>query len=262
MTRLWIESGGSGETMLVFLHGAGATAEVWRPTVARLDSARNSWITLDLPGHGRSERLPNYPLGQVAAAVARALPVDQPLTLVGHSLGGAVALTLASGLFGLNVERVLCLGTRTSWSPEELADRQRRATRPPRWFATKREAVDLFLRIAGFADRVPPPDVDVDSGVIAGPEGYALAHDPATGLTPPVDEHLLRALIGLTRATVVVGRGENDPTVTSEHLAALEAGPPVVISDSGHNVHLDRPDAVAELCAGRTEPGKQTHAYR
>src|SRR5437867_9369430 len=58
-----------------------------------------SVITLDLTGHGESPPLPPEPdlatLGRDALDTATTLAVVRPLWLVGHSLGGRVALRAA-----------------------------------------------------------------------------------------------------------------------------------------------------------------------
>jgi pimeloyl-ACP methyl ester carboxylesterase len=91
----WI-GGGRGPAVL-FLHGLGGFAESWRPTMDAL-SGRHTVLALDLPGFGRSAKpRGRYDLGFFAAAVhgfLDALGVPQA-TLVGHSLGGAVAATCA-----------------------------------------------------------------------------------------------------------------------------------------------------------------------
>lgn len=82
---------------VVFLHGLGGFAESWRPTMAAL-AGRHTVLALDLPGFGRSAKpRARYHLEFFAAAVegfldAMGIP---HATLVGHSLGGAVAVTFA-----------------------------------------------------------------------------------------------------------------------------------------------------------------------
>lgn len=89
---------GSGEgTPFVFLHGFGADSFSWQPLLATL-GVEVPAVLVDLPGHGRSPAMDGAgSLEGLAFAVARALAgagIEQ-CHLVGHSLGGAVAIALA-----------------------------------------------------------------------------------------------------------------------------------------------------------------------
>ncbi|XVV04593.1 alpha/beta fold hydrolase [Actinosynnema sp. CA-248983] len=122
-----VERGGSGP-LLVLLHGLGATGEVWRGVVDRWPGA---WLVPDLPGHGRSAPLERYSFGSFAAAVASVVPAG-PVAVLGHSLGGVVALTLASGWFGVDVSAVGGVGIKLRWTPGELERAAGLASRPRR----------------------------------------------------------------------------------------------------------------------------------
>ncbi|HEV8586736.1 MAG TPA: alpha/beta fold hydrolase [Methylomirabilota bacterium] len=82
---------------VVLLHGLGSFAESWRHNIPSL-AARASVYTLDLPGFGRSAKPPaGYSLAYFARALHAFLDgvgVTQ-VSLVGHSLGAAVAVTYA-----------------------------------------------------------------------------------------------------------------------------------------------------------------------
>lgn len=77
----------------VFLHGWGLHGGVWRVPVEPL-AAQLHIVLLDLPGHGRSPMAKDGSLEGLTAEVERTLP-ESPVTLVGWSLGGMVALALA-----------------------------------------------------------------------------------------------------------------------------------------------------------------------
>jgi pimeloyl-ACP methyl ester carboxylesterase len=90
-----IKTSGAGDP-LVLLHGVNTTHAIWRRVCSRLASTRLV-VTPDLPGFGEPAPVrPGFALDQVADALAEELSrVAAPFDLLGHSLGGAVALTLA-----------------------------------------------------------------------------------------------------------------------------------------------------------------------
>lgn len=88
-------------TPLVWLHGLGSSSTDGFATVVRQPAlAAVSSLLVDLPGHGRSARPADwtYRLEDMADAVAAELRLllDGPVVLMGHSLGGSVAIALAS----------------------------------------------------------------------------------------------------------------------------------------------------------------------
>lgn len=80
----------------MLLHGLGATGEVYAGGEALLPDARPGWLVLDLPGHERSGWKAAYTFTRQADAVRSMLPAARDLVIVGHSMGGAVALELAT----------------------------------------------------------------------------------------------------------------------------------------------------------------------
>jgi len=90
----------SAANKIVFLHGLGGSLSTWAQVMG--DAAMsNRVLALDLPGHGGSDKpAPDgfeYSVSKIAQAVGDAI-VSQglaPAIVVGHSMGGAVALQLA-----------------------------------------------------------------------------------------------------------------------------------------------------------------------
>lgn len=129
---LRIHEGGSGEPLLVLLHGLGATGDVWaswRPLLAEQWPGR--WVAPDLPGHGGSAPLAGYTFDGFAAAVAGIGLPRTGVVVLGHSLGGVVGLTLADERFGVPVLAVVGLGIKVVWTETELDRAQAAARRPP-----------------------------------------------------------------------------------------------------------------------------------
>lgn len=80
---------------LVLVHGAGGTRVHWPAELRRLSGA--TVYTLDLPGHGRSGGQGYDTIEEYAEAVAAfldAVGIEQAI-VAGHSMGGAIAMTLA-----------------------------------------------------------------------------------------------------------------------------------------------------------------------
>jgi len=97
-TRLGVEASGSGDP-LVLVHGIATDRHIWDLVVPTLAQSRRV-VTLDLPGFGQSQPVDDgFELESVAERIARSLAghgVRGPFDLVGHSLGGGVAITLAA----------------------------------------------------------------------------------------------------------------------------------------------------------------------
>lgn len=81
------------------LHGAGLNAHSFDPTLLALDRPA---LSIDLPGHGRSDwrtdgdYRPDTLAPDILTALERLAP--EPITLVGHSLGGLTAARVAGAL--------------------------------------------------------------------------------------------------------------------------------------------------------------------
>lgn len=221
----------------LLLHGLGATKRVWDEWLT-LDG---EWLAPDLPGHGAAEPLPAYTFGSMAAAVAKDLPVRRGLTVIGHSLGGVIALELASGRYDLQVDRVIALGVKVSWSADELARAAALAKKPVAWFDSREEAAARFLKVAGLQGLVDPAAEAVDHGLRQVDGRWRLAMDPATfGVGAPD----MPRLISECQADVVLARGEQDQMNTTDQLAALH-DQVVTLAGLGHNAHVEQPGAVS-----------------
>ena len=103
----------SGEgPLLVLLHGIASTADTWSPVVAGL-AAEHTVIAPDLLGHGDSAKpRGDYSLG-ASASLLRDLMLalgHERATIVGHSLGGGIAMQMAYQ-FPERVERLVLVSS-------------------------------------------------------------------------------------------------------------------------------------------------------
>jgi len=235
---LRVHEGGSGEPLLVLLHGLGATGDVWAgwwPLLARRWPGR--WLAPDLPGHGGSPPLAAYTFDGFAAAVAGVVPPGAPLVVLGHSLGGVVGLALAGGRFPGPVRAVIGLGIKVVWTDEELGRARALAHRPPAWYASRDEAAARYLRVSGLAGLLTAGDPAVEAGLREQDGGWRLAMDPGAFA---VGAPGMQQLLARSQAPVTLARGEHDPMNTDEQLARLGA-PAVTLPGLGHNAHVENP---------------------
>ena len=222
----------------------------------------------DFRGHGEAPWRGHYSFGAMAADVAEALQRGyggRPYAVVGHSMGGAVGLALASGWFGPPPTHVATIGVKLRWSDEELSRIDDLASRPPRTFDNRAGAVEWFMKLSGlfgvFAPDDPRLTATIDAGVVTDQAAGAAdadslwrtAQDPATvGVGPPD----MTGLLPSAKCPVSMALGELDPLVAPNHhddLAAPAARSPLaagvttphVFSRLSHNAMIEDPAAVA-----------------
>ena len=94
---------GEGDRSIVLLHGFGASSFEWRYWIAPLAEDHEVWA-VDLKGHGSAPAPPDeqYSQHDHAELVYRLIVQKdlRRLTLIGHSMGGGVALLVALRLLG------------------------------------------------------------------------------------------------------------------------------------------------------------------
>ena len=79
---------------IVFCHGLFGQGRNWTQIAKALASDHRT-LLVDLPHHGRSPWAESFDFLDIADQVAGLLSADDPVALVGHSLGGKVAMVLA-----------------------------------------------------------------------------------------------------------------------------------------------------------------------
>ncbi len=93
--RIAYREAGSGGTPLVCLHGLGGGAASWQRQLEQMSDTRRV-VAWDCPGYGGSadHTIPNPTPSDYADALVELLKgigIDQPVDLVGHSMGGVIA---------------------------------------------------------------------------------------------------------------------------------------------------------------------------
>lgn len=95
---------------VVLIHGAGNRAEIWKELFAALTEAYTLYV-LDLPGHGCSSYMPCLRIEDYSSQILEFLEAAdlEGVTLVGHSMGGAIALKAVP--FSKRVATLVLVGT-------------------------------------------------------------------------------------------------------------------------------------------------------
>ncbi|RKH50819.1 alpha/beta fold hydrolase [Corallococcus llansteffanensis] len=243
---------GSGPTV-VWLHGRGHSATHWFPYLTVL--ARNHRVlALDLPGFGQSTA-PDMRVRSAEDAVAFfTRPVEEvlgmlepgPVAVVGHSLGGLVALELA--LRGtVPVERLVLVDAMG------LGPEMTRASRL--FFRAGPERLARNLGPWAMARMLPPPPTPLGErlgalgyelmGVPGGRPEAAHAFNELVPLTGPVFHR--RERLGEVKVPVLLVWGEREetlPVTLADEAARRLPQARVLRVDCGHSPHLERPERV------------------
>ncbi len=218
---------------LVFIHGSGDTGRVWSPQVNYFGTEQA--FAIDLPGHGqRADTLPPEASVLDYARAAHAiiwneLGLRYPI-IAGHSLGGAVALTL--GLeYGDEMGGLILIGTgaRLRVHPDLLE-----ATR------TAPEAATRQLKGLAFAPSHADTMIDDITEEQATPAPYMLHRDLAAC---NVFDCMAR-LSEIHLPTLIICGTEDrlTPIKYSQYLHDHIAGSTLrLISNAGHYVMREQP---------------------
>lgn len=243
--RAW----GAGEGLpVVLVHGGGANAAWWDHVAPALAVDRRV-IAVDLSGHGDSGHRDAYGLRHWADEVLAASDAAGLMgpAVVGHSLGGLVALEMASRdvvpTLTVVVDSAITESARREWHW------MRRITAKPLVYYADRD--ELLGRFAP----TPPDEANrpyvvehiAARSIREAPQGWRWKLDPGI-FARPVSDALDLARV---RGPVVVIQAERGTARTPFSDAELDMlGPEAtvaVVADSGHHVMVDQPEALIGL---------------
>jgi pimeloyl-ACP methyl ester carboxylesterase len=241
---------GAAGTPVAFVHGLFGQGKNFT-MFGRALAQSHRVVLIDLPDHGGSPRSERFDLVAYADAVGEVLAGTEPGALVGHSLGGKVAMVLAL-LRPELVERLVVVDV----SPVPYAH----SAEFERYIAAMR-AIDLSSLAsradadAALVEAVPSPTVrgfllqslrrEGDGWrwllnlELLGRDLDAITDWPDLGDVTPYDGPVLW-----------VGGADSD-YATPEHAAAMDALFPrnrrVTVKDAGHWVHSEQPEVFLEV---------------
>jgi len=251
VTLHYLDWGPADAPPVLLLHGITGHARVWDHLAARLVPGRRV-IAIDQRGHGDSEAAPDddYRVGTMAddvAAFVESLRLDR-FTLLGHSMGGRIAIQFA-GDHAARLERLVIVDIGPDINLAGLQRVRDMMAKSPERIESEDWAVE-YIRRAN-----PLQDVDmlrerVRHGLKRLPDGE-LTWKYAKGLRDMMREgrrdavDLWEPLPRIPCPTLIVRGAESDilsAEVAKKMAERLPDGRVVEIAGAGHTVPADRPD--------------------
>lgn len=231
---------------VIFIHGAGQDHTNWQLPARWFAWHGFSVLAIDLPGHGRSDGSPLASVPDMARWVGRLMDAAsiEKAALVGHSMGGAIAVEAAAAL-GARISRIALLGTALATPVNDaLLTAARDAPEQAHQMITT-WALGPAAKVGGN----PAPGLWMSGGSMAllacnRPGTLHAAFDACNRWTSGP------AAAARVRCPALVVIGANDamtPPKIGRQLAASIAGSrTVTIADSGHMMMAEAPDAVLD----------------
>ncbi|GAA2072886.1 alpha/beta hydrolase [Aeromicrobium halocynthiae] len=244
--RTW---GEAGSPVVVLVHGGAAHAGWWDHVGPHLTGAHRV-VALDLSGHGLSDHREGYSLEcwarEVMAVAEHESASGAPPVVVGHSMGGFVALTAARDHGDRLAGAVAIDSPVRQTSTETRSWLESNPDLPAHKVHPTREAVLARFRT------LPADDATLDYVLhhvaqqsvheVAG--GWSWRFDPRIFLSTRMEPSALRAA-GCPVALVRGERGMATHDITATVARELGGAVPVTtIPDAGHHIMLDQPVAL------------------
>lgn len=248
-TALHICDSEQGERCIVLLHGYLESLLVWEEFVPLLYKQVRV-VTLDLPGHGISEiKGETHSMEFLADTVKGALDAlgIKRCTLVGHSMGGYVALAFCER-YPERLERLVLLSSTPNADTPEKAENRRREIALVK--AGKKEMLARVAPSAGFAEqnrsRMKDAIEDLTEQVFLTEEEGIVALLNGMIARPDRNEMLRNSSVP---QLFIFGKKDNYiPLEVAEQLAASHPQAEILwLENSGHMGFLEEP---AQTAAG------------
>ncbi|MGZ4595466.1 MAG: alpha/beta fold hydrolase [Actinomycetes bacterium] len=242
---------------VVFIHGLLGSHRDWSDLLGDL-STQHRVLAPDLFGHGSSAKpMGDYSLGAHAATLRDLLDhLDVPaVTLVGHSLGGGIALQFAY-LFPDRVQRLVLVSS--GGLGRELSLLLRAATLPgaewvlpvlaSRWIRDRGEALGRGLSRAGLRAGPDATQMWERFMSLGDPESRRAFLATSRAVIDPGGQTVTaqHRLSEIANVPTLLVWGTHDRLIPSWHAVAAQEVMPnsrvEVFEQAGHFTHLDEPD--------------------
>jgi pimeloyl-ACP methyl ester carboxylesterase len=243
----------------VLLHCFGCSSQWWDPTLEALNE-RHRVVRVDLIGHGGSEKpRSGYEIEAQAAAAAEALNSlgVQGATVVGHSLGGIVATSLAEQASEL-VDRVVLIGVPSEADEASLPFTEKVLRTPVIGQGLWRLRLDAMIKSGYGSAFAPGTDV---SDIFPGDPGRvvddnrAMTYNSFTEASARADDFLedqpVASRLAATGVPLMWIDGAEDQivdaTAVSDEFRAVPGAITKLIDGVGHSPNVEAPEETAQL---------------
>lgn len=254
---LHCESRGAEGVPVVLLHGLLGSARNWRFVSAQLAKSCRTYA-LDLRNHGDSPHTPPFTLADLVADVEAWIEenlrdVARPVTLLGHSLGGKVAMKLACKRPDL-VARMIIVDISTEAAPRRWGPVFSAMLGIDLASLKDRKQAEDYLEAHGISDwamrKFLSSNLAVDeSGRWSWKIGVESLEASAENIVVRVLEPEARfeGPVLLVRGALSEYAPLGDVPTMQNHFPSLQVE---TIPGSGHNVHIDSPHRFLEAVMG------------
>jgi pimeloyl-ACP methyl ester carboxylesterase len=240
-------SKGGEETPVVLLHGFASDSQSWAPVESHL--RHRPLIRIDLPSHGKSPKLRIDSFADLVKQVRRAFDgLDlEDAHLVGHSLGGAVALALAD-------TRPKSLSSLTLIAPAGLGPDIDGASLAGICRATRAESLGPWLRrLVANEDIITDSYVRLAMSGRSEPNLRAAQSAMADTLFPDgVQAFDLRAALARIETPAAIIWGKQDAIIPWRHALRAPGSVALHLFDGvGHMPQIEAADEVGKIIRSR-----------
>ncbi|MFC2083094.1 alpha/beta fold hydrolase [Candidatus Bipolaricaulota bacterium] len=252
---------GDGPIPVVVLHGFGASSQVWHDVLGLMDTSKSTFYLFDLKGCGQStsphdER---YSTSDQALLIGDFIAANglEGVTVIGHSMGGGIAMIMAVYDLSSQDSRLEKLVLLNPAAYEDAVPFFVRYLRTPilgyflvHWYTPRSLARRTLERLYASPGAVTERAVDLYANEWSENDYRYVLRQTAKQVVP-VDFASITERYQEISLPVFIAWGEQDPVLGFEIVERLRADLPNAhvsfIEECGHSPHEERPIETAKL---------------